>query len=130
MLFVSSCCRYAAAFLVAVVIAAPDAVHAKILECIAEHLARGFGNESLPPEGLADPIAKLVFIVRFGKVIAVKANTADWNLSSFKILGYLIHPALLLDREGASALTMTAMQTRFGIDRQLGVVVGGDIIPC
>ena len=68
---------HAAAFLVAVVIAAPDAVHTEILKRIAKHLARGFGNEPLPPIWLSDPIAKLIFIVRFGKVVAMKSDAAD-----------------------------------------------------
>ena len=33
----------------------------------------------------------------------------------FKILGYLFHSTLLLDREGATALTVTAMQAGGGI---------------
>ncbi len=68
---------HTAGFLVALVIAAPDAVHAEILECVAKHLARGFGNESLPPKRLADPIAQLVFIVLLGKVFAVEADAAE-----------------------------------------------------
>ena len=60
-----------AGFFVAVVVTAPDAVHFEILKGVAEHLARGFGNESLTPERLADPITKLVFIVTLGKILGV-----------------------------------------------------------
>ena len=68
---------HATGFFVAVVISTPDAVHAEILECIAKHLARGFGNEPLPPKGFADPITKLVFIVCFSKIVAMKADTTN-----------------------------------------------------
>ena len=39
------------------------------------------------------------------------------------------HPALLLHAEGAAALAMTAVQAGVCFDGELGIVVGGDIIP-
>ena len=68
---------YATGFLVAVVIAAPNAVHPKILKRIAKHLARGLGNQSLPPKWFSYPITKFVFIVLLSKVIAMKTDAAD-----------------------------------------------------
>ena len=68
---------HATGFVVAVIIATPDAVYFEILKGITEHLAGGFGNEPLPPIWFANPVTKLVFIVRFGEVIAMKANTAN-----------------------------------------------------
>ncbi len=68
---------HAMGLFVAVIIATPDAVHFEILKGIAEHLARGFGNEPLPPIWLANPIAELVFVVSLGKVVAVKTDAAD-----------------------------------------------------
>ena len=68
---------HAAALDVSVVMSAPDTFHAKLLKCIVQHLTRRLRNQPLPPKGLADPIAKLIFVIFFCKVVAMKADTAD-----------------------------------------------------
>ena len=65
---------------VSIVISAPNALHAKLLEGVAKHLARGFGNESPPPEGLPDPIPKLKVITASS---AADARTTKNSFHSF-----------------------------------------------
>jgi hypothetical protein len=67
---------------IAIVITTPYAPHTEILEGVAKHLARSFRYQPLTPKGLAYPIAKLVFVIKLGKVIAVKAD-APYSLSVF-----------------------------------------------
>ena len=67
----------AAAFLVAILITAPNATHSEILKGITQKLTRCFGNQALTPKRFANPVAKLVFVIPFGKVVPMQANTAD-----------------------------------------------------
>ena len=50
-------------FFIAVVITAPNGRKMQILEGVTKYFAYGFGNQSLSPVGLTNPITNLAFSV-------------------------------------------------------------------
>lgn len=71
---------HAAALVVAVVVAHPHAAHAQVAEGVAQDLAHGLRNDALVPEGLAEPVSELAFVVPVGHVgvpVEVESDGAD-----------------------------------------------------
>lgn len=72
-----------AAFDVAVVMTASDRTHMKLFKSVTKQLVRGFGNQSLSPERLADPKTECALVVPIGHVrVAIQMKRDTSNRSS------------------------------------------------